>query len=304
MEETIHGYHLKAPFQNRDAGFSRWTFATKNGREFFLKEFLNPVYPLNNTMGAELTETARQACADYERRNIAIYRAVNAASDGNLVRVESFFRNESHYYIAMERVPSERKSVREIAAFPYEDRLRLCRIIAHSVLCLHEKGIVHADIKDTNILLKRTKKRTVTAKLVDFDCSFSVDDPPRKETDLNGDQVYLSPEACRFFFGEQVPLTTRMDVFSLGILFHEYLTGELPKFDTEEYDYLHEAVLDGQKAGVSPSIPEKHRNMIEQMLVEDPAKRISMKEVCDILRPESLQAVSGGNWFSAAGDLA
>lgn len=308
MEETINGYTLTAPFQNRDAGFSRWTYARKNGRQFFLKEFLNPVYPLDLSIGKELTEKAKHACENYEKKSITLYQIVNSAYDGNLVPVEDFFRYGSHYYIAMEKIPSASLTVRDVAALPYEQRIRLCRIIAHSVSKLHEKGIVHADIKDTNIILKKTVKNTLTAKLIDFDCSFSENDPPRKETDLNGDQVYLSPEACRFFFGEQVPLTTKMDVFSLGILFHEYLTGEIPGYDAEEYDYLHEAVLDGQKAGVFPSIPEKHRTMIEKMLLEDPEERISIQEVCDVLRPETLQKArteqkDGSSFFFVPPDL-
>ena len=302
LEETINGYILTEPFQNRNAGFSRWTFAKKDGRRFFLKEFLSPVYPLSDSIGQELMEKGRQACGDYERKSIEIYQAVNSAYDGNLVRVESFFRHGAHYYIAMEQVPSLPMKVEGIAHLPVEERIALCRTLAHSVACLHKKGIVHADIKSTNVLIKKTVKGTLTTKLIDYDCCFSVSDPPKKESELNGDQVYLSPEACRFIFGEEVPLTTKMDVFSLGILFHEYLTGNIPGFDHEEYDYLHEAVLDGQRPVISSSIPEKYREMLLKMLLEDPSQRCSMQEVCDVLRPESLRNQES-SWFMAPGDL-
>ena len=46
MEDVMNEYELLAPFQNKNAGFSRWTYAVKDKKAYFLKEFLNPVYPM------------------------------------------------------------------------------------------------------------------------------------------------------------------------------------------------------------------------------------------------------------------
>lgn len=75
-------------------------------------------------------------------------------------------------------------------------------------------------------------------------------DPPKYEDELGGDQVYLAPEACKFMCGEPVELTCKIDVFSLGIIFHQILAGVLPWFDSEQYDYVFEAVLDSQAQGI------------------------------------------------------
>ena len=130
--------------------------------------------------------------------------------------------------------------------------------------------------------------------------------PPQSESELGGDQIYLSPEACLFLCGEETKLTTKMDVFSLGILFHQYLTGYVPWYDTGEFDYLHEAVLEGAKAGVSEKVPAEWRPVIEQMLIGDPEQRCSIEDVCRKIIPgyRSIDVnANAGNGFIFAENL-
>lgn len=317
MEEIINGFELIEPLQNKDAGFSRWTFARRNGRVFFLKEFLDPVYPVNPEIGERQMQARIMACREFEKKSGACYRAINEASDGNAVRIEAFFRWESHYYVAMERVRTAGLKTHDIAALPLEQRIGLCRNVAHSMSGLHERGVVHADLKDKNVLIKRTKMGTLTAKIIDFDCSFLENYPPESEDEFSGDQVYLAPEACLFLCGERdVPLTSKLDVFSLGILFHRYLTGAFPGYDQSRYSYLHEAVLDGQPAVISEEIKDPAlRNMLQKMLEADPSERCSMREVLQVLMaPEVKNYLEEQErqkedvpqefaWFSVAGDL-
>lgn len=285
MEEILNGYKLLEPLRNKDAGFSRWTYAAKGGKAYFIKEFLDPVFPQDDKIGEEQMNARRSCCLMFERKRRLVYEEVNKASDGNLVRIEDFFRKDSRYYIAMQRIFPEKTNIPEICSLPLETRMQLCRVIAHSMAGLHRRHVVHADIKDKNILIKKTAANAYTAKIIDFDCSFREDCPPEGESELGGDQIYLSPEACLFLFGEEVRLTTKVDVFSLGILFHQYLTGYVPWYDTSEYDYLHEAVLDGKKALVSDKVPPAWRGILERMLIGDPEERCSMEEVCSCLIP-------------------
>ena len=170
--EIINGYELLEPLKNKNAGFSRWTFAKKDGTEWFLKEFLDPVFPTDSKIGATQLFVRRQACRDFEKKRIDLYTAVNSSSDGNIIRVQDFFRYGSRYYITMERVPGEPISIPRLMHLPMGVRMQLCRVIAHSVACLHEKKIVHSDIKDRNIMIKKTAMQTFTAKIIDFDCSY------------------------------------------------------------------------------------------------------------------------------------
>jgi len=307
--EIINGYTLLEPLKNKNAGFSRWTYASKDGTEWFLKEFLDPVYPMDGRIGVKQLKVRRKACRDFEEKRKDLYAAVNASSDGNVVRVRDFFRHGARYYITMDKVAGEAFDIPGLMNLPVGVRMQLCRVIAHSVACLHAKKIVHSDIKDRNILIKKTAMQTYTAKLIDFDCSFLEDCPPQSESELGGDQIYLSPEACLFLCGEETKLTTKMDVFSLGILFHQYLTGYVPWYNSSEFDYLHEAVLEGNRAGVSERVPADWRPVLERMLLADPEERCTMEEVCRKIIPgyrnvnENINAGFGFNFAENIGGL-
>ena len=70
-----------------------------------------------------------------------------------------------------------------------------------------------------------------------------------------------------------------MDVFALGIVFHEYLTGQMPDFDSRKYQYVYEAVLDGGKVSCNPGIKPEYKKIIESMLKRNPKERPNALEV-------------------------
>lgn len=329
MGEIVNQYELLAPFQNKNAGFARWTYGVKAGREYFLKEFLDPIYPDQSSLSETLRMRRIEDCKDFQDSRKKLYQAINQASDGNLVRIEEFFRYDSHYYLAMEKVDACKISMEELQAQPLEARVLLCATIAHAMMRLHEAHIVHSDIKESNVMIKKTATGALVGKVIDFDCSFFEDCQPQSEDELGGDQVYFSPEACQFICGEDVQITCQADVFALGLLFHKYLTGDLPDFDHNEYAYAFDAVLDDQSLELSPKLPAKYRSLLAGMLRKEPDKRYSMKMVYAMLTavekkpepapvpepavpaPSSLhtsfepheEESSMGGWFHAAGDL-
>ena len=321
MSEIMNQYELMAPFQNKNAGFSKWTYATRKGKEYFLKEFLDPVYPTDESISLDTRKQRILDCEEYEKKKTRLYKAINEASTGNLVRIFEFFRYDNHYYIATERIVGQKIPMADMLTIPFEDRFLLCKVIAYEMKNLHQKHVVHADIKESNVLLKTTSEGKLTGKIIDFDAGFFENEPPQCEDELGGDQVYLAPEACRFICGDAVKLTCKIDVFALGLLFHQYLTGKLPEFDVDEYDYAFDAVLDGQKLVVDPTLPIQLQVMIKGMLECDPENRLSMEKVYSLLEdmnpdpyPEpSINDVSEKNiqandkksddWFYAGGDL-
>ena len=151
------------------------------------------------------------------------------------------------------------------------------------MMLFHERGLIHADIKKDNVLIKETGTGNLTARIIDFDSGFQENDVPSDPGSLCCDQVYMAPEAFLFMVEEEKALSCRMDVFSMGLLFHQYLTGELPRFDRDEYDYAFEAVLDGKDLVIDSALDEMLRNMLSLMLKRDPAQRISSREVFRIL---------------------
>lgn len=279
MGEKFNDYELLEPFQNQDAGFSRWTYAKRKGKTYFLKEFLNPVYPDEHSLSEVTRKGKIKDCEEYAKLQCLLYEKVNKASDGNIVRIFEFFRCDSHYYISTAKVDAVSMDFSEIAALPMEKKLLLCKTIAHSIQNLHAEHIVHADLKHNNILIQKTTTGQYVGKIIDFDCSFFERKPPVSDDELGGDQVYFAPEACQFLFEEPVKLTCKMDIFALGLLFHQYLTGDLPDFNHEEYDYAHEAVLEGETLQLSSSLPFPIKALIDKMLECDAKKRISAKDI-------------------------
>lgn len=324
MTDVMNEYELLAPFQNENAGFSRWTYAVKEGRTYFVKEFLDPVYPTEESLSLTLCKQRILDCEEYEKRKKFLYEKINNVSDGNLVRIFEFFRCDNHYYISTDKIIGEKIAFDKIGEIPFENRLFLCKSIAHSMMRLHQVHIVHADIKENNILIKKTKTEKYVGKIIDFDASFFENDPPKSEDELGGDQVYLAPEACQFICGDSIDLTCKIDVFSLGLLFHQYLTGKMPEYDISKYDYAFEAVLDGQALCCSKELPLPLQSVITGMLERDPEKRPHMEDVYDFFKaldsPDEInknsnEGINEGeekrnsvnydkeDWFHRAGDL-
>ena len=85
-------------------------------------------------------------------------------------------------------------------------------------------------------------------------------------------------------------MSTKIDVFALGILIHQYWTGELPKIG-EEYSSVYEAVLDRSEVQLNNAVPKKLRDNISRMLSLDPDDRPSAGDVLVTFRvTESTQS--------------
>lgn len=282
--KRLGAYELADALTNQNAGYSLWAFGKKTGRDYFIKEFVEQKYPANDTVSSpERLQKKLQACRRFEQRRAALYQTLNACTDGNAVRVEEFFRVESRYYIAMQKIDSLHWGFKEVASLPQEEIRRLCGIIAHSIASLHKGGLIHADLKPANILFTRTRTGHATAKIIDFDSGFLETDPPGPGEDIVGDFHYFSPEACQSIWGEEVKLTCKMDIFALGVLFHQYLTGQLPGFDTEESSYSGEAAAKGEVLQVSSALPADLQTLLAHMLDSHPDRRPTAMQVYNAL---------------------
>ena len=121
------------------------------------------------------------------------------------------------------------------------------------------------------LLLKRPGGYRI--RLIDLDSGFLKDDPPQNQRDLEGDPVYLSPEAFLYMAGQDAPLGPKLDTFAFGALIHRVWTGELPAFDHAKYTYLYEAALDGGDITLSPALPGELRDAVLRMLDPIPDHR-------------------------------
>lgn len=283
--EKLGKYELAGSLTNQNAGYSVWGFGKKNGKDYFIKQFVEQKYPANDTVSSpERLAKKIKACECFEQRKKALYQMLNENSDGNAVRVEEFFRIESKYYISMRKIESLHWDFTDVAKLPSGEIRRLCAIIAHGVASLHKGRMIHADLKPDNVLFMKTDAGYTTAKIIDFDSGFLETDPPGPGETIVGDFHYFSPEVCRSIWGEEVELTCKMDIFALGVLFHQYFTSELPGFNTEESTYSGEAAAKGEVLTVSDRLPDDIRKLLSQMLNNDPTQRPTAMEVYNSLR--------------------
>lgn len=304
--DIIKGYKVLQDFAIAGAGFSKWTFAKKGGKEFFIKEFLSPTYPVEGSPGGtEIKKRKKEQCRIFENhhKNLMGVLADRCAEGGNLVVTKAFFRNESKYYKVTDKVDVASLRVEDIAKQSIDKRVLILRTVAHSLRILHRENIVHGDLKPTNILIKETETGHLTTKLIDFDNSFFSGSPPSNLEEVVGDMVYYSPELGRYVQGdtdiEPNDLQLNSDIFALGLIYCQYLIGQMPEFDLEKYKYPYVAVYDGFELTVKDKdLPPRLASVLDTMLLMDPTSRPDIQTVFtqlqrkDLLDPESPEPVT------------
>ena len=278
---SIAGYELTEPWQNTNSGNARWSFAKKDGKEFFIKEFISPACPSTKALSPEAIAAKKAICYEFYKKKRDLYDRIEKSSNGNIVTIDDFFLYGTKYYITTDKISITKADIETIAKASAGKKMLLLKIIANSLNRLHENGVVHADLKPNNILIKKSDTGNFIAKIIDFDGSYIVGQQPYNEG-VQGDLPYLAPETCRYMFGEQVELTQKVDVFTAGLLFHQYYTGKLPTFSSE-YESAHEALLEGEELHLSRSLPANLADLIQCMLALNPEDRPDMASVFSCL---------------------
>jgi serine/threonine-protein kinase len=157
----------------------------------------------------------------------------------NIVSVYDFgFINDSQPYLVMEYVRGKSLShmLIEGGQFPVPMATRILLQACSGLEEAHSSGIVHRDLKPDNIILQDKKDRPDWVKIVDFGIATLLDNSNEKRLTrvgvVIGTPEYMSPEQ---FMGK--PLDARTDIYALGIVLFEMLTGHVP-FESPAYDVL------------------------------------------------------------------
>jgi eukaryotic-like serine/threonine-protein kinase len=161
-------------------------------------------------------------------RFVSEAQAVNQIRSRHIVDIFSFGKlsDGRHFYVMdlLDGEPLDR-ALRRIVRFDVATALQILRPIAEALDVAHAAGIVHRDLKPQNVFLSWESTGDVVPKLLDFGVAKLLGDSPVKTVSGTpiGTPLYMSPEQAR---GDKVD--ARSDVYALGVLFHELITGKHP----------------------------------------------------------------------------
>ncbi len=273
--KMIGAYEPLTPLQTAGSGSARWCIARRGTRRFFLKEFLSPVYPAENT-NAVLREKQMARCRRFEEKKRRLYSAMSCVIGDTLVPVTDFFRFGLHYYAVSEEIPEPRLTGESsVETLSREEKREILLSLALCLQRLHLQGIVHADLKPEHVLLRKGALG-YEARLIDLDSGFLTEEPPAPGSETEGDPVYLAPEAFLRMTGEAADIGPAIDTFAFGAILHRLWTGALPETDAP---YLYEAALEQRPIQISAQLPPAYGQAVRRMLDAEPSHRPSDGEL-------------------------
>jgi serine/threonine-protein kinase len=186
--------------------------------------------------------------------------------------VKTFNSEErSRLYMAIEWVEGRllRAVLNEEGALPVERAIRITLAICDALDYMHKRGIVHRDLKPENVMVDDEDR----IKLIDFGIAMKED--ARRLTFVNvssmlGTPDYISPEQVQGKRGDQ-----RSDMYSLGIMFYEMLTGQVPFSGPNPLAVMNERLVKDHAAPrqLNPEIPPEIEEIVFRALERDPRHR-------------------------------
>ncbi len=204
-----------------------------------------------------------------EARNVA------NLSHPNIVTVHDVGQDGNTHYIVMEYIDGEdlKRLVRATAPFTIDRALSITIKICAGVGYAHRAGLVHADVKPQNVLVTETDK----VKVTDFGIAqaLSATQPRQRQKVVWGSPHYFSPEQAQ---GE--PPTPPSDVYAIGIVLFEMLTGRLPFVGTDQQELAmaHIRETPPDPSDFNPNVPVHLDRILQKVLSKEPASRYRTAE--------------------------
>ncbi len=250
---------------------------------------------LDRTVALKVLRPEALLDPDRKRRFAREAKAASALNHPNIVTIYDVGSDHDVDFIAMEHVEGEPLQCRLAAGLlPLEEVLRYARGVAEALAAAHAAGVVHRDVKPSNVMVTRTGQ----VKVLDFGLAKlmkpSLLDPEASTRSASlrteagvvlGTLAYMSPEQA-----QGKPVDARSDVFSFGVVLYELLCGVRPFKGTSMATLLSAILRDAPSLprSLRPDTPPDLERVVHRCLEKDPAKRYaSGGELCpDLARCE------------------
>uniref|UniRef100_A0A8C7VVW3 calcium/calmodulin-dependent protein kinase n=1 Tax=Oncorhynchus mykiss TaxID=8022 RepID=A0A8C7VVW3_ONCMY len=224
---------------------------------------------------AKIINTKKLSARDHQKleREARICRLLKHS---NIVRLHDSISEEGFHYLLFDLVTGG-ELFEDIVAREYyseADASHCIQQIVEAVLHCHQMGVVHRDLKPENLLLA-SKCKNAAVKLADFGLAIEVQGDQQAWFGFAGTPGYLSPEVLRKeAYGKPV------DIWACGVILYILLVGYPPFWDEDQHK-LYQQIKAGAYDFPSPewdTVTPEAKNLINQMLTINPAKRITAQE--------------------------
>lgn len=213
-------------------------------------------------------EIDEEQLAEVKNRFFREAEAAGKLSHPNIVTIYDVGEDYELAYMAMELLDGTdltKYCVKE-KLLPLHDVLKIVSSVAHALDYAHNSGVVHRDIKPANIMILKSGE----VKVTDFGIARVMTSSKTQTGVVLGTPSYMSPEQIA---GQKVD--GRSDLFSLGVVFYELLTGEKP-FQGDSIATLMFNITTAQPIpikDIDPGLPDRCIEIIEKLLLKDKEAR-------------------------------
>lgn len=279
--------------------FGRYEILKELGRGSMGTVYLGRDPKINRDVAIKTLAYSNVAPSELEEVKTRFFREAEAAgklSHPNIVSIHDVGEEHDMAYIAMELLSGEDLAVhcKQDNLLPIERTLNIIFEVAVALNYAHREGVVHRDIKPANIMILEDGRTKVT----DFGIAQVIDAAQTKTGVILGTPNYMSPEQVK---GETTD--GRSDLFSLGVVFYELLTGHKP-FKGETITAIMYAINNNAYTPIEEyfhDIPPCCANIVEKLLEKRLTKRYrSAGKVAEDIKECTAQLKSNASLKEAA----